>query len=79
MRWEPPFVGQVNLVSGRAVTPEVLLRDEDPFPLIQAIEPLVTDTHSWHAQMAEIAWLRERVLGRGAVEHSAQLLSRRFR
>lgn len=79
-RWllVPPFVGQVNLVSGRSVTPEVLVTDDDPLPLITALEPLVTDSHGWHAQTEEIALLRSRCLGRGAIERSADLLATRF-
>jgi lipid-A-disaccharide synthase len=74
----PPFIGQVNLVSGRAITPEILVTDEDPQPLLQAIEPLVTDTNSWCAQVEDIRVLREQCLGRGAVERAAELLARRL-
>ncbi len=79
-RWllVPPFVGQVNLVSGRRVTPEVLLAHEDPRPLVDAVEPLLTDTDVWRAQVAEIEQLRALCTGHRAVERSAERLAARL-
>ena len=74
----PPFIGQVNLVSGREVTPELLLTDEDPQPLIEALEPLLTDTQTWAKQRADISALRNQSLEKGAIERSAELLAPRF-
>ena len=74
----PPFIGQVNLVSGREVTPELLLTDEDPQPLIEALEPLLTDTETWAKQRADISALRNQSLEKGAIERSAELLAPRF-
>ena len=74
----PPFIGQVNLVSGREITPELLLTDEDPQPLIEAIEPLLTDTEAWTKQRKDISELRSQSLERGAIERAAELLAPRF-
>lgn len=75
----PPWVGQVNLLAGRQVHPEVLQVDEDPAALIAAVEPLLRDGEEWRAQCRELTALRLRLhSGSGAVERAAQRLAERL-
>lgn len=76
-----PFVGQVNLVAGRAVTPEVVVRAAGPDEarlVAQAALPLLSDGPQADAQRSAFAELRRRV-GTGAVEAAAQHLAVRLR
>jgi lipid-A-disaccharide synthase len=73
------LVGQVNLVAGRRVCPELLVVDEDPAPLVEALAPLLEDTPEFRAQREALAALRQRYAGRGAVERAAQQLLPRLR
>ncbi len=74
----PPFVGQVNLVCGREVTPELLLTTEEPQPLFDAIEPLVTDTPAYGEQLQALRVLRERCFQPGAVDRAAERIATRL-
>lgn len=74
----PPWIGQVNLIAGREVTPEVILVDEDPGALADALRPLLDDGPEYAAQVEGIATLRARTNGEGAVERAAQRLAARL-
>jgi lipid-A-disaccharide synthase len=74
----PPFVGQVNLVAGEAVTKELLLPDDDPKPLIDALEPLLSDTPEFLEQRAALDALIARSPGPGAVDRAAEHLALRL-
>ena len=80
-RWllVPPWVGQVNLVAGRELTPEVLLPDDDPTPLIDAALPLLDDGEAFLRQRDELEALRARHLHPGAVDAAAERLLARLR
>jgi lipid-A-disaccharide synthase len=76
----PPWVGQVNLLAGRAVHPEVLQSSDDPAELIAAVEPLVQDGEAWREQRRALAALRDRLhtAGGGAVEGAARRIAARL-
>jgi lipid-A-disaccharide synthase len=77
----PPFIGQVNLVAGRVIAPELILEHDDaraPEKLAEAALPLLSDTPAWQTQRAALAELRERTSGPGAIERAAQHLARRL-
>lgn len=77
----PPWIGQVNLVAGRAVTPELVLVNGDPGAaqrVADAALPLLSDTPAWRAQRAAFAELRERTSGPGAIERAARHLAGRL-
>jgi lipid-A-disaccharide synthase len=78
----PPWIGQVNLVAGREVTPELVLVNGDPTAgerLAQAALPLLSDSPEWRAQRVAFEALRERTSGPGAVERAARHLAARLR
>ncbi len=77
----PPFIGQVNLVAGRAIAPELVLAHGDPqapAAVAEAALPLLADTPAWQAQRRALAELRARTSGPGAIERAAQHLARRL-
>jgi lipid-A-disaccharide synthase len=74
----PPDVGQVNLVAGRRICPEVILPDEDVSLLVAAMEPLLTDGPERRDQLEALAGLRRRMTGPGAVERAAQRIAERL-
>ena len=74
----PPFIGQVNLISGRELTPEIITWDDDATPLVEAMEPLLTDSDAWHAQKQGLESLRSSSRGPGAIALAAELLAPRF-
>ena len=72
-----PFFGQVNLVAGRLVAPELAFTEGDagaPQAIAEAALPLLTDTPAWRAQRQAFAALRVRLAGPGAIERAAQAL-----
>ena len=73
----PPWVGQVNLLAGRLVHPEVLQVGDDPAALIAAVEPLLHDGEEWRAQKRELAALRDRLhdASPDAIEAAAQRIA----
>jgi lipid-A-disaccharide synthase len=73
-----PFVGQVNLVAGRRVTPEVILAHDDCQPLVDATEPLLHDSEVWRHQKQDLAELQQQSLGDGAVSRAAQRIADRI-
>jgi len=79
-----PWVGQVNLLAGRELHPEVLLVGQDPAPLVAALEPLLDDGEAWCTQKRELAALRERLhganggAGASAIEAAARRLAARL-
>jgi len=79
-RWllVPPFVGMVNLVAGRRVTPEVLLSDTDPRLLVEALDPLLDDTEVYRRQRQDLAALRARHLHPGAIGLAAARVAERL-
>jgi lipid-A-disaccharide synthase len=74
----PPHVGQVNLVAGRRICPEVILPDEDVSPLVAALEPLLRDGPERAAQLEALAGLLRRMSGPGAVERAAGRIAARL-
>ncbi|GJM20788.1 MAG: lipid-A-disaccharide synthase [Planctomycetota bacterium] len=75
----PEFIGQVNLMSGRALTPELRLPEHDPETLAAALEPLLHDGDAWQAQRAGLDTLRASQRGKGsAVERAARHLAAHF-
>jgi len=77
----PPYFGQVNLVAGRAIAPELLLQHGEARAaekVAEAALPLLEDTPAWHEQRRALAELRERTSGPGAIERAAQHLARRL-
>ncbi len=74
----PPFVGQVNLVSGRRVCPEVITVPPAPREIAAQLLPLMSDTPDYAAQKAALAGLRARMAGRGAIERAAERLAGRW-
>lgn len=76
-----PWVGLVNLTSGRQVHPEVLQYDDDTRALVAAVEPLLQDGEAWLAQRQALVELRTRLRAdtQGAVEGAAQRLAARLR
>jgi len=74
----PPFVGQVNLVAGEAITRELLLPDDDPAPLIDALQPLLSETPEYQQQQAALDALIARSPGPGAVDRAARHLAQRL-
>ena len=76
-----PFFGQVNLVAGRLVAPELLVTEgeaDSDARLAALAEPLLTDTPEWRAQRAAIEELRRRTAGPGAIERAATHLAARL-
>jgi len=76
-----PYMGQVNLVAGRRVTPEVVLLTGDaeaPRRLAEALAPLLGDTPEWREQRRALEALRGRTAGPGAIERAAQHLAARL-
>lgn len=76
-----PWVGQINLLSGRLVHPEVLPVNDDPASLVAAVEPLLTDGEEWRAQKQALAELRRRLHrdgSTGAIEAAARRIAARL-
>jgi lipid-A-disaccharide synthase len=77
-----PFYGQVNLVLGRVVAPELVFIDDETDReerLVKAAEPLMTDSAEWRAQREALEGLRARQPKESAIERAAQLLVPRLR
>jgi len=78
----PPWAGQINLLAGRKLHPEVLQVGDDPAALVEAVEPLLSDGEAWRAQKRELAELRERLhagaAGAGAIEAAARRIAQRL-
>jgi lipid-A-disaccharide synthase len=78
----PDDVGQVNLVAGRRVAPELLMVESDPAALAAAVLPLMTEGPEWLAQREAMAGLRERMAaplqGQSAVRRAAEHIARRL-
>lgn len=74
----PDDVGQVNLVAGRRICPELLMVESDPDALAAAVLPLMTDSPEWLAQREAMAGLKSRLAGRGAVARAAEHIARRL-
>jgi lipid-A-disaccharide synthase len=74
----PPHVGQVNLVAGRRICPEVIVPDEDVTPLVAALEPLLRDGPERRAQLEALAGLRRSMTGPGAIERAAERIAGRL-
>ncbi len=73
------MVGQVNLVAGRKLCPELLLVEDDAHAVAEALAPLLGDTREWREQRAALSRLRRHVTGRGAIEKAAQHLALRLK
>jgi lipid-A-disaccharide synthase len=76
-----PYIGMVNLVAGRPLAPEVILKAGQPDAaelLAAALLPLLDDSPEWRAQKASIVELRRRTSGPGAIERAAQHLAARL-
>ncbi|HEX5009825.1 MAG TPA: lipid-A-disaccharide synthase [Planctomycetota bacterium] len=76
-----PYIGMVNLVAGRGLAPELILRDGQPDAaqrLADALLPLLDDSPEWRAQKDGIEALRRRSAGFGAIERAAQHLAARL-
>jgi lipid-A-disaccharide synthase len=74
----PREFGQVNLVAGRRICPEVVLTDDDVGPLVAALQPLLEDSPERRGQLAALAGLRRRMTGPGAVERAADRIAARL-
>lgn len=77
-----PFYGQVNLVLGRVVAPEVVFIDDETDReerLAKLAAPLMTDSAEWCAQREAFAGLAARQPKESAIERAAQLLAKRLR
>lgn len=74
----PPFVGMVNLVAGRELAPELLLDEDDPAPLVDALQAQLLDGAARDAQLRGLAGLPARAGGPGAIERAARRLATRL-
>jgi len=73
-----PWVGQINLLSGRQVHPEVLPVNDDPAALVAAVEPLLADGPEWRAQKQALAELRRRLHADGGATGAIETAARRI-
>ena len=74
----PPFIGQVNLILGRELVPEVILTDEEPAALADALRPLLEDGAARELQLAGLRELAQRTGGAGAVQRAAEHIAQRL-
>jgi lipid-A-disaccharide synthase len=72
------FIGQVNLVAGREICPEIIQNHDDPAAIIAATEPLLSDTPEYLEMVQAIATVQARAGTRGAVERAAALIDDRL-
>lgn len=79
-RWllVPEHIGQVNLVAGRELTPELRLSEHDPAAVADALRPLLDEGAAWTAQRRGLEELRGQVGAGGAVERAARHLAARL-
>lgn len=72
------FIGQVNLVAGHEVCPEIIQDHDAPDALIAAAEPLLTDTPEYLRMQREIGRVQQLAGRRGAVQRAAEILHDRL-
>jgi len=73
------MIGQVNLLAGRRICPELVFVEDDPAAVADALAPLLSDTREYREQRAALARLRRHLAGRGAIERAAQHLAPQLR
>lgn len=74
----PPWISQVNLILGRDLVPELILTEDDPRALADAVRPLLDDGDARTRQLEGLAQLATRTGGRGAIERAADRLAARL-
>jgi lipid-A-disaccharide synthase len=69
-----PYISLANLIAGKQVVPELIQYDCTPERVIQALQPLLSDTETVHAINQGYALLRQQIGGPGAAEKAAGLV-----
>jgi lipid-A-disaccharide synthase len=62
-----PFLGMVNLVAGKAVAPECLQSDAEPYKIVEAVKPLLEDNEYCRSILTELDEVEEKLSGKNAV------------